>query len=134
MSVLDELGTYLVGAGVVTAKGTDLFLNYIPDSPSTCTVLVRYEGAPAEQGFGVDGIQYETPGVQVRCRGEEDDEGAAETQAAAVANALAKIQGNVLSGTQYLMVRVLQAPFELERDENDRPTWAFNIHAQKEPS
>lgn len=137
MSVLDEIGKYLEDEGVGTV-GTDLFLGFLPDTPAACVALQEYSASPPSPGFGVPGIQHETPGVQVLARGTPEDYDGPRAKAEAAYKALAKVQGQTLtsaaSSAAYLMVLAQQSPFVLDRDAEMRVIFAANFLCEKELS
>ena len=133
MATLDELGAYLA-TELTLVVGTTIFLGSIPPKPDTCLTLREYGGAPPTGGLGTVGIKYESPGVQIVCRGEKGDYATPRTAAETAYRALAEIEAEALSGTDYLMVGPKQSPFLLKTDENDRTLIAFNVESEKEPS
>ncbi|MEE9359078.1 MAG: minor capsid protein [Hyphomicrobium sp.] len=140
MSVAEEIVAYFVAQGIGTDADVDgmvdgaIFRDFMPETPNTCGAVITYGGAPPVNGLGVDGIQFESPGVQVRFRGEphENDLPKAKTQLAYVA--LGKIQAESLSGTPYVMIRPVRAPEIFKRDESNRVTWMVNAICEKELS
>ncbi len=134
-TVLDELGAFLVAEGVVTAIGTDLFLEYMPNTPNACLLLRQTPGRPPVGGFGTAGIRFEYPNVQVVARGVKDDEQTPRALAESAYTKLAEVQAVALSGTNYLTVQPLQAPSGvLGDDELGRPRISFNCNCGKELS
>lgn len=134
MSILNELETYLA-AQLSLTPATNLFRHRMPDTPDAVVTLYETGGAGAELGLGVDGIQFESPAVQVVCRGAELDFDATRTLAKSAYIALGKIQAESLSGTPYLIVRPLNSPnAALGLDEKNRPRFSFNVLFEKEPS
>jgi len=132
MSALTDLGTRLDTATISTQDltlGTNLFLGRLPDSPDTCVALFETSGlAPTDQfGTGVPAI--ETPGIQVRVRAAAYS--TSQSLAVDVWKDLATVANEALSGTRYLRVDLLQSPFGLERDGQDRMVYAFNLNAVK---
>jgi len=129
-----SLGTEIVAllsANALGTYGTDLFLNSMPETPDVCGAVFETGGAPPSAGFGVAGIQYETPGIQIRFRGARRDADGPRVKAQTAYRLLVTKWGQVLSGTQYLTLKPSQAPFPLERDGNERVVWVFNALCEK---
>ena len=132
-STLQEIGALLATAGVGTV-GTSLFLGYMPDQPDACGAIYEYGGERAELGFGVPGVQFENPSVQVVFRAGPQEYAAPRALAETAFRELAEVQATTLSGTRYLIVRPKQSPFEMKRDEAERVYIACNFDIRKEPS
>ncbi len=133
MPFLNEIATYLAANGVGVVA-TSIFVGRMPDAPDACCTLYEPPGLAPNHGFGVAGIQFETPSVQVVCRGVPDDYATPRALAATAWNALSEVQGEALSGTNYNMITPRQSPFEMKRDERGRVHIAFNALCEKEPS
>ena len=133
MSVSDELAAYLAGKGLGTL-GTNLFYDNMPETPNVCGCVYQTGGTSPQGGFSTPGIKHERPGVQIRFRGEPYDSDSPKTKAMSAYEYLMQVQGTQVGGVTYLMVIPNQAPFVLEKDGNNRITWAFNAVAEKEPS
>jgi hypothetical protein len=133
VSLETEVAAYFVSKGLGTL-GIDLFLNYMPETPDICGAIFRTGGSPPQGGFGVPGVLHEMPGIQIRFRGVARDSTGPQAKIEAAYRALAEVQGTTLSGTKYLMVRMSQSPFVLERDDRERVVWTVNALAEKELS
>lgn len=135
MSLLAEVGMHLASLGLGTVA-TSIFLGHMPDAPSVCCSLHEYGGAPAELGFGVAGVQFEHPGLQVRFRGEPRDYEAPRANAESAYRGLAAVQAQTLGspGTYYHLVVPQQSPYLLERDGQERCVIACNFLVTKVPS
>jgi hypothetical protein len=133
MPVVNEIAAQLATLGLGTV-GTTIHLGMMPETPDVCCAVYEYGGPASDLGFGVSGVQHETPGVQVVFRGTAGDYATPRTSAATAHNGLAAVQGTTLSGTKYLTIRPVQSPFLLKRDANDRVYIACNYLANKEPS
>jgi hypothetical protein len=140
MPVLNEIATRLASDGVGTVGGTSgdvIHIGTMPETDTTGTVIALYEygGEAADLGFGVTSkVKYEYPRVQVVCRGTANDYATPRATADTVRNKLAQVQGVTLSGINYLLVRPLQSPFPMKRDEQHRFYFACNYAVEKEPS
>ena len=134
MPMLDELESYLVAQGVAAAGV--IFQDWMPDKPDVCLVIYAEPGAAPSLGFGIPGIQFESPNVQIVTRAKQLDPLTAETASWAAFDALVKIQGTTLGATDYLIALPQQSPSGsvLGPDEKQRPRFSFNITMRKEPS
>ena len=133
MSVADEI-IALLATGSIGVYEVDLFKNRMPETPNTCGCVFDTAGVAPQAGFGVAGIQHETPGVQIRFRGEKRQSAEPYAKAQSAYRLLMANWGAVLSNTQYLTLKPLQSPFILERDGNERVVWVFNALLEKELS
>ena len=134
MATALEVSTYLAGLGLGTF-GTSLFIDDLPPDPDVCCAVNNSGGSSPEGGFGVDGIQFEWPTLQILFRGAAGDSEGPRARAQTAYEGLAKVQAEALSGTQYLTVMPLQPPFILQRDDQaHRVVWAFNVLISKELS
>jgi hypothetical protein len=128
---LREAGAYLAAA--IPNLGL-IQLGTLPASPNKVLALRKYSPKPSDLGYGVDGIQFEYPGLQILARGEPLDYAEPEARIEAAYQAGAKVQAKVLSGVQHLIWLPQQPPFLLERDENNCFVFAANFICQKRPS
>lgn len=125
--VLADLGAYLQTEGVGTL-GTDLFLSWMPDSPDVVVALFETPGIGPSYVQGQDDPAYEFFSVQVRVRGNpENDYPSARTVAVSVDQALRKIANENVNGSYYLRVSKSNGPFTLQRDHSDRVVLAMNF-------
>ena len=139
MATLDELGAYLVTESVVTGigpKGTAprLFYDRLPDTPDYCMALIETGGTAPDMGYGIAGIQFEKPGVQMVTRGVKDDAQTPRTLIQSGFSKFSEIRAEALSGTTYLTVLPSQSPFSLTPDEKGRPRFSVNFAIDKEPT
>jgi len=129
MDIVDRLEDLGLGT-----YGTDLFLDEMPeDPPHVCTAVFESGGSPPDLGFGVDGIQHESPTAAIWFRGVEHDSAGPQARARTAYVELPKVQGESLNGTVYLTLIPLQPPFLLERDSQRRCIYVVNVQALKEP-
>jgi len=107
----------------------------MPDEPDEVGCIYEYPGQHPEGRFGVVGIGYEKPALQIMFRGAPLDPVTPRTKAEIAYRALAAIQPGPQSGVQYLTVTPQQAPFAIQlRDEKNRHRFGFNVYLYKEPS
>ena len=133
MTLLLDIGNHLDAATIATQDltiGTNLFLGRLPDAPDSCVALYQTGGAAPDDQFGSAAPQVERPSVQVRVRA--DDYATAEALASDVWGVLVLVANQTLTSTRYLRLAVDQSPFPLERDNQDRPVFVFNLEAIKE--
>jgi hypothetical protein len=122
--------------------GVDLFGGSMPDGvvglstvPDLCTAIEEYGGLPDDVGFGSPDVKYESPRVQVMTRGNKNDRESARTRAEAVRRKLAQMPlPAVINGVQFYIVKILQPPFWLRRDERQRDYFTFNVEFYKDPA
>lgn len=124
--LLDEIGAYLVSQGRGTL-GTNLFLGYLPNTPSTLIAVYEYAGRAPTQTLKAT-TPVENPRIQVVCR--NASYASAKTTARSVWNDL-NVGSTILSGSQYLAITPLQSPFLLKRDSDERVLIAANFEAQR---
>jgi len=130
--LLNEIAAFL---STVTGLTTvDIRKGGMPATPDVVMVVSEYGGSPPDLGFGVSGIQYEHPGLQITCRGVAYDYMTPRGYVVLAYQALSTVQGTVLSGTLYHLIRPVQTPFLMNRDENQRCVFACNFDVEKVPS
>ena len=137
MSLLDEVGAYLVSQGVGTAVDTDVFLGKVPASPDTVWALIHYGGLPDETENLTQGttVRREFPRFQLVTRAGRDDYQTAYANARAAKTALTRVANQNLSGTRYLAILCENGPFFQRRDDNDRVEIVANFQVDgKDPS
>lgn len=139
MALLDEIAVKLQALSVGTV-GVDLFKGVMPETPDACTAVFEYGGRMPTFGFGTAGVDYESPSVQVLCRGVKDDYQTPRDLAETAYQGLAAVEAETLTsdstGTSafYHWIHPIQCPFCLDRDANGRVLFAFNCAIDKEPS
>lgn len=106
----------------------------MPATPDVIGVLNEYGGLPPEGAFGVVGVKYENPSVQLVFRGAPNDYAGPMAKARTAWAALAGIQPGAIPGgsTVFLTVVPQQSPFSLGQDENNRYEIACNFYSMKE--
>ena len=119
----NDLSEVLADEGVTT----DIFVNFMPDTPNNCLVLYDTSYNPSNPKYLLD-----EPGVQIRSR--------ATTQTTAYNNLLEAF--NILVGkpafvkntTRYTGILSQTNVFNLGLDEKDRYKWAVNLRLYVEPA
>lgn len=132
-STLQELEAFLLAADIGLTSA-NLSRTKMPNKPDVMTTLYEYQGPPDEAGFGVAGIKTEHPRIQVVCRGEAEDYDTPRLQLERIRQAMATIQAQTLSGTQWEFVTSLGGVVPLADDTGDRPRIACNFQVDKDPS
>jgi hypothetical protein len=133
MPVLNEIAAKLEAVGLGT-QTVDIFVGRLEAEPDVQIAVATYGGLAPEFGFGTAGVKYETPAVQIRVRGVEQDLLGPMARAKTAHDELAKVEATALSGVFYHWIHPQQPPFELERDQKGRVIVAFNCLCEKEPS
>lgn len=129
MSVLDDLALYLEQGGVATRADT-LFANFLPDEPDTAMGLFEYSGIEAVKPMASSpgAAVVEQPFVQILSRSSDSVVARAKAQAA---HSLLDGFHGTLNGNAYGWIAAMQPPFYMQRDQNDRVWFSFNIAVKK---
>jgi hypothetical protein len=130
---LDELAAFFETQSL-GVRGSSLFVGHLPDTPDLVLVVYEYGGNPPLHGFGMSGLQYEEPAVQIVTRGVPKDYAEPRARIESAYRLLATVQGMTLSGTSYLFCAPQQSPFLFNRDQKDRVLFAVNAVCQKKLS
>ncbi len=136
--MLDEVAAKLATLGVGTL-GTSLFIGMMPETPNACASVYETGGLAPDFRFGSAGIDLETAGIQVVCRGEAGDYVTPRANSKTAYEGLAAVECATLSvsgGTSafYHWIHPQQAPFQSKRDANGRVYVTFNALIEKELS
>ena len=129
MSAATEVKARLVALGSLPT----ITIGYMPDNGDIAIgTIYEYSGAPAERGFGVVGVKYEHPALQIVFRGAPHDYDGPRAHAEIAYRNLAEVQATTLSGTEYLQIDPQQTPFKIRpTDENKRHYLGFNAYIHK---
>lgn len=126
-ALLDTLGTL----------GT-IKIGNMPESPDAVGILYEYGGLSPDGQFGVAGIKYEKPSVQLVFRGIPNDYVGPRNKSEIAWRFLASVQPGPLGAginTPYLRIWPIQSPFDLNpMDANLRTLIACNFYVHKELS
>ena len=123
MALLDDIGTALTDAGVVSS-GWSLFKSFSPDAPDQCITVYETGGvAPAQ----TPGLGAQWPSFQVRVRGKRLEYDVARTKLQAVHDAL---NNATVSGYVYVYV-AHSGVIPLGHDEKQRPLIVLNFDTMK---
>lgn len=102
MTLAEDIGAALIGAGFASAVGTDLFFYRFPDSPHAAIMVAPYGGSPGLKMLG-DTEDIEYPRIQVIVR--NTSAAAAEIKAEAIRSFL----NNKSDLTGYIFIKALQS-------------------------
>ena len=132
MATITEITAYLVAEEVVTAVGTDLFEDSLPEAaPDTAMAVILTPGIASEKEFGAAGNGREFPSIQFLSRSASYATARANCELAHVA--LGKVDADTLSSTFYEYARPT-SPFMLKVDDSRRVVFALNSTLAKDPS
>lgn len=131
MTVAEEIKKYLDSLGTLGI----LTYGFMPGTPNAIGTIYEYGGRKPTGQFGVAGLKYERPAIQIVFRGEPGDYLGPRNKAEIVYRALAEIQPGALGAgvtTEYLMVEPQQAPHPVEPvDTNNRHYIGVNFYTHK---
>lgn len=134
MTVATEIKAYLDSLG---SLGT-IKIGHLPPTPNVVGVIYEYGGMAPERRFGVVGVGYAKPSIQVAFRGEPYDYNGPYAKVVIVQQALMSIQPGALGGgvsTVYLTIDPQQEPHPVApMDDNNRHLIGVNFFIVKEPS
>jgi hypothetical protein len=132
--LLDDVGTYLAGAGLGLVEGTNLYLGYLKDNPDSCLALFEYDGMAPMYTMGPQSLPaIAQPHLQIVWR----DVGyvQARTGAESVTRALEQVTNQNVNGTYYERIERLQDPFFMQRDTvKYRVYFACNFGIMRTPT
>ena len=109
---------------------TDLFVGKEPATPDDCVTIFDIPGdSPLLTLGGKGGIDYYRPSVQIRVRNNSYLEGWELTHD--IRAFLHGMHGEVVEGTDYLLIKSVDEPFLLDWDENDRARFIATFSIQR---
>ncbi len=127
--LLEELSDYLSSQGGFT-DGTDLFRHGLQPAPARQVALNQSGGLRGQGNLGNDATAYvEQPTVQVLCR-DNTATGAADL-ANDVFQLLIDVPARDLGGVRYYGIHAQQSPQFMQRDEQRREIFVFNVLIRK---
>jgi len=131
--VSEEITAYLEAQGIGT-RGMNLFSDVTPEQPDNLVSVNLYTGSPHIHtlGGGAGSAALERPRLQVSARNTDHDNGWDKANDALLL--LDGLNNTTLSGVSYLSIFALQPVFLIDRDQNNRWVFGFNIEVVKELS
>lgn len=126
--MIEDVAGFIDSGSTALTAGTNLFMNFLPDTPNTAVAVYETGGAPPEFVFGSTTPAWRNPRVQVVSRSTSSQ--TARTRIETVYRRLAGVSNTTLqgaSGPNYLSITPVQDPFLLGRDEQARVTFACNF-------
>lgn len=127
----EDLKDLLVSAGAGTfaaTSGWGIYLGSEPTEPHQVLTLYDTSGGEPNPKFLLD-----QPHVQVRVRGNPNDQPGTYTKAREVLDTLLGLPRQSVNGTVYVGIWALNDPFLLEYDDNRRPVYTVNFRMWREP-
>ena len=139
MATLEEIATRLEAQGVIDRSPTgNLFLGILPDEPDEASAVYEYGGRSPQYTQDSTGPAWEYARVHVVSRGPKPPTPAGykvvRQKIREIYDSLASVTNLTIDGVQYLAIRPIQEPFDLERDDKQRVVFAFNVEIWKAPS
>lgn len=138
MALLDDVIDFLDSAGLVNdgSDGWQGFKSYLPPSPDRVLAVFETPGLEAEgRKPGTGETPYDSPGFQIRIRGDRFGYEAMRARLQAVFESLheADLNGVTTGSPQWLLCRAVQSgPLPLGLDESGRPGATWNFQAIRE--
>lgn len=121
-----DISARLTALSLVTT-GFSVYRNYQPDNPDKIIAIMETPGASPDTFLG-DTSTLENPIIQIVVRGAQGDADTPRTQAERIYQSMLNWGAFVAaSSIRYAGTQVLQGPFLLKRDANERIYWAFNV-------
>lgn len=130
MSLLDEIAAKLAAGGIGTV-GSTIFIGEVPPEPDAMVCLFNYGASPNDYTFGATGAIIEYPRFQAIARATTYT--AARSKIQSIYALLDAIVNETLSGTLYLRIYALGAPYDMPRDQNGRYVAQCNFEAYRTP-
>jgi hypothetical protein len=127
-----DMAAQLQADGVGTV-GTDIFMNFQPDSPDVCITIYTAGGTSAPgQMYGASTLPiFEEVSVEINIRGGEHDHPGVVATANAVRASLGVITNTMVNGTYYMRVMESQAYSYNGVDVQDRIHMSMTFDASK---
>jgi hypothetical protein len=138
MALLDDIADYLTSQGHganSTTTGTapvNIFRNVIPMTPDTAIALFETGGLGTVHAMasGPGEAVAARPSVQIRVRARSQD--TARSLVDDVFNDVDGLRERTINGTRYSWMEAIQMPFILDRDDQNREVFNFNVRIIKD--
>jgi hypothetical protein len=120
--LLKDLEDYLIGNSLATGDANDIFRDFMPDTPSNLIVVSEYAGTP-----GNAGVDTQVRSIQIKVR--NTSYALSRSKAHAIYNLLHKPEDQIIyfTPTRWAICYPRQTPFQMERDEQGKITFGFNL-------
>lgn len=133
--LLDDIDDYLTTQGMLTSTSTSpwgIYKGFRPPNPDIVIALYETGGqAPVRAMGAATGNAVEVrPGLQVVVRAGEYDYDIARKKASDIYGVLDNFAGTI-NGIGYRWIAAMQEPFQMGRDEQERPLLACNYSVAK---
>ena len=122
-NLLLDIVNYLITQGVVTADGTDVFRDNMPDSPDNLVALFEGQGVPAVV------CDAENRSVQFQVRNKSYTACKTKIRSIFALFHLNEIEEQYIdfTATRWSLVTCRGTPFKLKEDESKRTVFVFNM-------
>lgn len=121
--LLLDIVNFWINESLVTADGTDIFRDIMPDEPDNCIAIVEYAG---EVSFINNAVNRS---IQVRVRNTDHDD--AKSKIVALYKSVYDPEADVriidFTATRWGIVKPRNYPYSLTRDKNNRFIFVFNM-------
>lgn len=129
MGMIEEVATYLDTQSTRFALGTNLFLNWLDDTPGTSAAVIETGGSDPSRVFKATVAAWENARFQLLCRSTSSSVARANIDAAWTI--YEGVTNQTLSGSTYLRISAVQSPFMLTRDDQGRSIFACNFDVMR---
>lgn len=136
-ALLSDIGDYLQGQSLGLTQATNLFLGWLPEFPNQPEAVVWIMESPGPSPMHEMGqalFDHEQPHIQVNVRGTEAEYDTPRQLIDDIYQSLVSMPPQTLGGTSYILVKALQTPAFLERDDSNRLIFVCNFEVWKGPS
>jgi hypothetical protein len=118
--LLEDIINNIIGAGLATAKDTDIFKDYVPPIPDSCIIVSEYQGSPV-----ADFTDVSVRSVQVMVR--NLSKVSAKQLCWSIFQLFCYPTKIVNLRTRICIVANRNTPFKIGVDEKNRAQYVFNM-------
>ncbi len=118
--LLEDVIQYIIDAGLATEKDVDIFKDYSPKEPDSCTIVYEYNGSVPAM-FTHTSVRS----VQITSRAKSAKN--AKLKSWQIYTALYKEDLNITLGVHKALIALRNTPIKIDVDEKNRYLWAFNV-------